>query len=106
MTRIVYLLVAFLVVGASWTLSAESVGLEEGEAQEEALRVNINSASAVELEQLPGIGETVAKRIMEHREKNGAFQKTEELMNVRGIGEKTYMKLRPFLTVGPPQKKK
>jgi competence protein ComEA len=68
-------------------------------------RVDINRAGVEELVQLPGIGETVAKRIIEYREENGGFAKTEELMNVRGIGEKTYEKIEPMLTVGTPAKK-
>jgi competence protein ComEA len=62
--------------------------------------VNINTASAAEIEGLPGIGAKTAARIIEYRQKNGAFKKVEELMNVRGIGEKNFLKLKPQLTVG------
>jgi competence protein ComEA len=62
--------------------------------------VNINTATAAQLEALPGIGPATAKRIIEHREKNGAFKKPEDLMNVRGIGEKAFLRLRPLVTVG------
>ena len=61
--------------------------------------VNINTAAAAELQQLPGIGERTAARIVEYRQKNGPFKKIEELMNVQGIGEKSFLKLRPQLTV-------
>jgi competence protein ComEA len=61
--------------------------------------VNLNSASAVELARLPGIGATVAQRIVEHREKNGSFRAVEDLMLVRGIGEKSLERLRPYLTL-------
>ena len=62
--------------------------------------MNINTASAGELEALPGIGAKTAGRIVEYRQKNGPFKKIEELMNVRGIGEKNFVKLKPQITVG------
>jgi competence protein ComEA len=61
--------------------------------------VNINTASAGELESLPGIGAKTAARIVEYRQKNGPFKKIEELMNVRGVGEKSFLKLKPQITV-------
>jgi competence protein ComEA len=61
--------------------------------------VNINTASAKELEVLPGIGQKTAARIVEFRQKNGPFRKIEELMNVGGIGEKSFLRLKPQLTV-------
>ena len=63
--------------------------------------VNINTASAAELDALPGIGAKTAALIVEYRQKNGPFKKVEDLMNVRGIGEKSFLKLKPQLTVGP-----
>jgi competence protein ComEA len=62
--------------------------------------VNINTASVAELDALPGIGTKTAALIVEYRQKNGPFKKVEELMNVRGIGEKNFLKLKPQLTVG------
>jgi comEA protein len=62
--------------------------------------ININTAAANELENLPGIGARTAARIVEYRQKNGPFKKIEELMNVRGIGEKNFLKLKPQITVG------
>jgi comEA protein len=61
--------------------------------------VNLNTASATQLEALPGIGKAMAERIVEYRQKNGAFKKAEDLMNVRGIGEKNFLKLKPLITV-------
>jgi len=63
--------------------------------------VNINTASAAELDALPGIGAKTAALIVEYRQKNGPFKKVEELMNVRGIGEKNFLKLKALLSVGP-----
>lgn len=63
--------------------------------------VNLNTASATDLEGLPGIGGKTAARIVEYRQKNGPFKKIEDLMNVRGVGEKSFLKLKPQLTVAP-----
>ena len=59
--------------------------------------VNINTATAEELQTLPGIGPAVSKRILDYRQKNGSFKKPEDLMNVRGIGEKSFLKLKPLV---------
>ncbi len=61
--------------------------------------ININTAAAAELEKLPGIGAKTAGRILEYRQKNGPFKKVEELMNVRGVGEKNFLKLRTQISV-------
>ena len=69
--------------------------------------VNLNTATASQIATLPGIGEKAAQLIVEYREKNGGFKKVEELMNVKGIGEKSFLKLKPLVTVGdarPAQK--
>jgi competence protein ComEA len=63
--------------------------------------LNLNTASASDLEGLPGIGAKTAALIVEYRQKNGPFKKIEELMNVRGIGEKNFLKLKPQITVAP-----
>lgn len=63
--------------------------------------VNLNTASATDLEGLPGIGAKTAARIVEYRQKNGPFKKVEELMNVRGVGEKNFLKLKAQITVTP-----
>ena len=61
--------------------------------------LNINVASAKELQSLPSIGETMALRIVEYREKHGKFSSVEKLTEVKGIGEKTLEKLKPFISV-------
>jgi competence protein ComEA len=65
--------------------------------------VNINTASAADFEALPGIGAKTAARIVEYRQKNGPFKKVEEIMNVRGLGEKNFLKLKAQLTLGTPK---
>jgi competence protein ComEA len=67
-------------------------------------RVNINTASVEQLTTLPGVGPKLAARIVEHRQKSGAFHSTQELMNVKGIGEKNYARIEQLLTVSEAPK--
>ena len=64
--------------------------------------VNLNTATVAQLDALPGIGKATAERIVEYRQKSGGFKKTEDLMNVRGIGEKNFLKLKSMITVSAP----
>jgi competence protein ComEA len=68
-------------------------------------KVNINSASVDQLEALPGVGPRLAARIVEYRQKAGSFRSVQELMNVKGIGEKNLAKLQPFLSTGAAEAK-
>ena len=65
--------------------------------------VNLNTATQAQLESLPGVGAKAAEAILEYREKNGKFKKVEDLMNVRGVGEKSFLKLKPLVTVTAPK---
>lgn len=65
----------------------------------DAKPVDINTASATELESVPGIGKSLAQRILTFREKNGAFGSVDDLLKVQGIGEKSLEHLRPYLVV-------
>jgi competence ComEA-like helix-hairpin-helix protein len=62
-------------------------------------RVNLNTATAAELELLPGIGPALAARIVEHRTANGAFKSVEQLDDVKGIGPRTLERLRHLVRV-------
>ncbi len=64
-------------------------------------KLDLNTATASQLQELPGIGPALANRIVEFRRENGAFKRIEDLMNVRGIGEKNFEKIRARITVGP-----
>ena len=68
--------------------------------------VNLNTATQAQLESLPGIGPSAAQRILEYRQKNGSFKKIEDLMNVKGIGEKSFLKLKPLVSIPPPKTEK
>lgn len=63
--------------------------------------VNINTASQAELESLPGIGQVKARAIIDYRTQNGYFLNLEELMNVEGIGQKTFEQLKELITIDP-----
>ena len=71
--------------------------------QAAASPLNLNTATVAQLESLPGIGKSTAERIIEYRQKSGGFKKVEDLMNVKGIGEKNFLKLKPLVTVSPPR---
>jgi competence protein ComEA len=93
------LLVAVCLCAAS-AASAQSKAPSGKAAAAPAGIVNLNTATVSQITTLPGIGETAAQRIVEYREKNGGFKKVEELMNVKGIGEKSFLKLKALVTVG------
>jgi len=61
--------------------------------------VNLNTATATELMQLPRVGPRTAERILAFRREHGPFRRLEEIMNVRGIGEKAFLRLKPYLTL-------
>jgi len=62
--------------------------------------IDLNRASAKELTRLPGIGEAIAKRIVDFRDRHGPFKHVDDLMKVKGIGEKSLEKIRPHVRVG------
>ena len=99
MTRMVMVVLLILGLGVVAQASQERPRTPPAAKASASGPVNLNTASVTQLETLPGIGKSTAERILEYREKSGGFKKIEDLMNVRGIGEKSFLKLKPLVTV-------
>jgi len=120
--NITILLVAFLIVGVLIRITKEKLFLDSSEnlkliavseeinsiysaefiadtVSTEITLVNINSADAVELTNLPGIGPALANRIIVDREQSGSYKNLEELSRVKGIGDKVLKKILPHITL-------
>ena len=67
--------------------------------QSPAHAVNINTASMGELKKIPHVGESIAKKIISHRETHGPFRRVEHLMLIQGISDKRFRKIRPLVRV-------
>lgn len=72
---------------------------ENGTGKIAVQKVNLNTATAEQLQSIPGIGPSSAKNILEYRGKVGKFKRIEEIINVKGIGEKKFLKIKDRLTV-------
>jgi competence protein ComEA len=95
------MLVAAFAFGVIPAAAQEKTPKPKAAAAAPAAPINLNTATVAQLETLPGVGTRTAQLIVEHRQKNGGFKKVEELMNIKGIGEKSFLKLKPLVTVGP-----
>jgi len=62
--------------------------------------IDLNSATVEQLQQVPGIGPSTAKAIVNFRQKSGPFQKVEDLLAIKGISKARFEKMRPYLTIG------
>jgi len=92
------LLVMFLGVPCGGLLPALQ---KQGKATKpQAVAVDINKATANDLQKLPGIGPSLAKRIVAYREKHGPFRRVEDLMAIKGIGFKKWNEIKPYVNVG------
>jgi competence protein ComEA len=96
--RGVALLVLLLLAAATPGLAADSS--KNGPSASPGTPVDLNSATIEALTTIPGIGEVMAQRIVDWREEHGPFRRVEDLMKVKGVGEKTFDKLRPYVKVG------
>ena len=89
---------SFAILVATFAFLAALLGTATAQAGSAEGVVNINTAGAAQLQQLPGIGSTKAKAIIEHR-KTQPFKSVEDLAKVKGIGEASLEQLRPYVTV-------
>jgi competence protein ComEA len=94
-TRTVYLVIAFLLFASAL----------HSQKTPPAAPLDLNSATVEQLEQLPGIGPTIAAAIVRFREKSGPLHRVEDLLAVRGVSKNKLEKLRPYVLVAPPSRK-
>jgi competence protein ComEA len=93
---------ALLVCAAAFCLvTAPSIAFAQQEQPAQKPTLNLNTATLDQLTALPGIGPKTAQLILEYRTKSGGFKKIEELMNVKGIGEKSFLKIKPLVSAPP-----
>jgi competence protein ComEA len=93
-------ILALPVSGSTPTLPLPDAG-DAAEVEESRARININTATAEELEALPGVGEVIATRIVAYREQNGPFRSVDDLIHVEGIADRAIDDMRELVTTGP-----
>ena len=102
MIRIMMAAIAAVALSAT-ALSAQSKAPAPKPTATAAAPVNLNTATAEQLATIPGVGPKMAERIIDYRQKSGGFKKIEDLMNVSGVGEKSFLKMKPLITVTVPK---
>ena len=102
MIRIMMAAITAVALSAT-ALSAQSKAPAPKPTATVAAPVNLNTATAEQLATIPGVGPKMAERIIDYRQKNGGFKKIEDLMNVSGVGEKSFLKMKPLITVTIPK---
>lgn len=103
MRRMLWMAAMLLTLGAGPADAARVQEEASGAPRAQAELVDLNTATSDRLETLPGVGPRTAERILEYRREHGRFARIEDLMEVRGIGERTFLRLRPLVTVGAPE---
>jgi competence protein ComEA len=93
----VFMMLSVMVVFAANAYAVEKAAAKSATASGKL--ININTAGVERLVKLPRVGEKIAQRIIDYREKNGKFKKLEDLMKVSGIGEKTFKGFENMLTL-------
>ena len=99
-------LVALLVVGISLSVTpvvtaGVSAADDPSDKRPPASKIDLNQATPEQLQTIPGIGPSLAQRIVDFRAKQGPFRRVEDLLKIKGIGEKSFQKLRGYVKVTP-----
>ena len=89
----------------AWTAISTSGGFSYARAEDKINKININTADVPTLTQLSGIGEAKAAAIVKYREEKGKFKTTEDIMNVKGIGDGLFKKIKDHITIGEAKTK-
>jgi competence protein ComEA len=92
-------------LGVTFAVALLAAAISSAAKQPPEKPIDLNSATAEQLEQLPGIGPKIAEAIVAFREKSGPFRRVEELLAIRGISNRKLNAIRPYVKVGPPPSK-
>ncbi len=92
-------LACLLMIGFALAVCPTAALAQQGKAPGTGEKINLNTATIEQLQTLPGIGPATAKSILDYRAKVGKFNKVEEILNIKGIGEKKYQQIKDRLTV-------
>lgn len=96
-TKQILTLLVILAMAAVSTVSLSAAEKAAGAGADKL--ININSADATQLAKLPQVGPKMAQRILDYRKNSGGFKRVQDLLKVKGIGEKVFAKLQPLITI-------